>query len=301
MLRTNFITILVGLLFIFGCEEAVDLGLKQEEEQIVVVSEFSTDGLFEVVVTKSNGILSNLPSNEPNYVLDAEVQIYKDGRIVEDLLLTRQESGSNSQKRLLYYRGQDPLRDRSGIHEVQVKVPGFDLVSSFDALPEVAAPISSFTQISYNQSTSELDLKLDFENIETNTYYHLLLSELVQNVTEGESSSFPLDYLLTGEMPRYITHFGNGVLIKGEDLLFGNNGLNLRARLFLFPELNQKLVAELRTVSENYYNYHSSLSLQTQQRDSIVSRPVLLISNIENGLGSFAAYNAYRDSLLLND
>ena len=302
MLRIKFISFLVGLLFIFGCEEPIDLDLKQAEEQIVVLSEFSPDEAFKVVVTKSNGILSdNTLTNEPNYVLDAEVKILKDGRINESLFLTREESGTNSQKRLLHYSGQDPIRDRSGIYEIQVTVPGFETVSSFDGIPEVAAPINSFTRLSYNENSNELNLKLEFEHLETNAFYHLVLTETLRNLEENETSVFPLDFVMTDSELKYINHFGNGVLIKGEDLLFGNNQLNFKSRLFLLPELNQRIIAELRTVSENYFNYHSSLSFQSQQRDSIVSRPVVLFNNIENGLGNFAGYNYLRDSLLIVD
>ncbi len=301
MFRKFFIFIWVVLLFTFGCEEPVDLDLKQEEEKIVVISEFAPDGPFEVVVSKSKGILSNGTSEESSYVLDAEVQILQDGQIIEELVLTREEVGNSNRKQLLYYRGQEPIRKRSGTHEVRVNVPEYKTLTSFDAIPQTAVSISAFSKLNFNESSSQLDLGLRFDHIDPEAHYHLLLTEILKVPSaEEDMNLYPLDFTIVGNAPKYLAHFGSGVLIKGEDLLIGTTKLNIRTRLLLFPDLHQELVAELRTVSENYFDYHSSLSLQTQQQDSILAKPVILFNNIENGLGNFAAYNYDQNTIMID-
>ncbi|MCB0476306.1 MAG: DUF4249 family protein [Flavobacteriaceae bacterium] len=56
---------------------------------------------------------------------------------------------------------------------------------------------------------------------------------------------------------------------------------------------------EFRTVSEDYYLYHSSITRQNYSEGSSFAEPVFVYNNIENGHGVFAGFNTSVDSVLL--
>ena len=57
------------------------------------------------------------------------------------------------------------------------------------------------------------------------------------------------------------------------------------------PNFNKKSVdIVLRRVSENYYNFRISQQLQADTYYDPLAEPVLVYSNVENGLGVFGSY-----------
>jgi hypothetical protein len=55
--------------------------------------------------------------------------------------------------------------------------------------------------------------------------------------------------------------------------------------------LSLRFTMSLLTVDENYYRYHDAVDLQDNSGDNPFSEPVLIPSNIQNGLGCFGAFN----------
>ena len=53
----------------------------------------------------------------------------------------------------------------------------------------------------------------------------------------------------------------------------------------------------LRSVSSDYYYYHSTITRQLSARESPFAEPVIIYNNVENGLGNFAAYSTATDSV----
>ena len=52
-----------------------------------------------------------------------------------------------------------------------------------------------------------------------------------------------------------------------------------------------EMIVELRSVSEEYYLFHSTVSRQQNNSDQPFSDPVVLFNNIRNGQGVFAGYS----------
>ncbi|MBO0931401.1 DUF4249 domain-containing protein [Fibrella aquatilis] len=52
-----------------------------------------------------------------------------------------------------------------------------------------------------------------------------------------------------------------------------------------------RVVMTLNSVDENYYRYHDAIDRQQTANDNPFAEPVLLPSNIQNGLGCFGAFN----------
>ena len=62
-----------------------------------------------------------------------------------------------------------------------------------------------------------------------------------------------------------------------------------------------RIIAELRTVDSNYYNFWTTAASRFDDDDSSLStNDTNDISNIENGLGYFSGYSTRRDTFIIN-
>ncbi len=91
---------------------------------------------------------------------------------------------------------------------------------------------------------------------------------------------------------------GGGLLLEDNPFM---DGLTFRVSIEVSPEfqLIGKVFAELRTVSEEYYLFHTSVTRSQGQEDGPFTEPVTIFNNVTNGHGIFAGYNASRDSTSL--
>jgi hypothetical protein len=53
----------------------------------------------------------------------------------------------------------------------------------------------------------------------------------------------------------------------------------------------KRVYVELRTITEEYYKYHSSLARQIIVRDDPFAEPVTIFNNIEGGYGNFSGFS----------
>jgi hypothetical protein len=90
-----------------------------------------------------------------------------------------------------------------------------------------------------------------------------------------------------------------------DGVLFEDASFNGRRVSFSFPmqtrlkgrELFGQLFVELRTISEDYYRFYSSVGRQQDNPGPPYSEPVIVFTNVEDGRGIFAGYNSARDSI----
>ena len=97
-------------------------------------------------------------------------------------------------------------------------------------------------------------------------------------------------------------HFLQGILIQSSDLPGLSAHLRLKAsippmRVF---QVDHNIIAELRTVSEDYFLFNSTFTRQLAEQDSIVNQGTVLHSNVKDGFGAFTAYNFTQDTLHLD-
>ena len=142
-------------------------------------------------------------------------------------------------------------------------------------------------------------------------YYHLSLfnhTEDLENDTpvngfNGGTEVSKLTPLMPLESdknnPAVTFHFDDGgVLFTDEDFDGQKATLTFYSLLSFDNESQQgKVVGELRTVSKDYYLYHTSLSRQIANKDRPFVEPISVYSNIENGLGIFSGYTTYKDTV----
>lgn len=304
-----------GVFFVTSCEEPVDLDIVVQEPQIVVTSNFAPGTPFKVTVTKSRNVLAN---EADEFVNNATVRIFSaQGKELDKLPLNNFHTPFYESKRLMPESGK--------AYRLQVDIPNKPTVVAEDIVPlPVALTAIELDTLEIFGAAEDKIYKVSVDvhftdPIGEQDYYHL---SLFNHVDDSEEENTPMDGLngsSTGRTsakklsplmplesdennPSVIFHFEDGgVLFTDEDFDGQKATLTFYSLLSFDNETHQgKVVGELKTVSKDYYLYHTSLSRQIANKDRPFVEPISVYSNIENGLGIFSGYAVYRDSVSIS-
>ena len=309
MKKNHLLSLGLIVLLAVACESPVDINILDDGPSLVVVSSFSDRSPIDVQVSVARPVLDT--SFVPTVRLDASVQLFADGQYVDDLELILDPE-------LEYPVYSSSLIPAPGInYSIEVDVPDFEVARANSTIPDpspvqllaiqdleiadnaipglvtylftvfVAFPdqpgVQNFYHIKIHQNKYLFELN-GADTIVTDTVRGVLQVNPVSNDND-QVSSFDSGLLLTD---------------SGFD---GRDGVRRFAGIWVAVNPQSEklghLVLELRTVSEEYFKYYSSLSRQQQRSQTPFSEPVILSNNIENGVGVFAGYASRLDSILL--
>lgn len=299
-------------LAITACEKPVDFDTIQSPEELVVISNFTSDRALQVVVTKTRSVFED--GEDYPYVPNAEVDLYlNDGTFVESLVFNqaKNEQGVPFYTTITF----NPQPNESYL--LEVSAPGYATVTARSRIPTpidlIGVTMSNFSS-QHRPASDDIeltyDLHIDFQDPdEEKNYYHISLVQELQefNTIAGDTNllGFAQEHLLFD--PRENTkertaHLGGGILIQDE--FFNGKAFNCTLPIQYAYDPSKfkigQLIVELRVVSEEYYRYFSSLSRQFASRGEPFSEPVFVFNNVEGGKGVFAGYSGSRDSLMLS-
>ncbi len=310
MMRT--LTILLALASLAStCEQDISVTLPQPPERMVVICNFTPNQPFEVVVGRSQSLLSTQPAT---YVRDAEVRIFDEhNKLLAHLsqLIEREDPSVPP-----YYTNASFLPQVGQRYTLKVRAQGLQQVQATDAIP-IPVPLQALDILSFQLQPSDLEgvqrfkmllrVRLHDPPAQAN-YYHLNLYQEVKSYQlHGERDTIwgPTQLVLAGIAS---TSFKAGIrsaldngLLFSDDLLDGQLiDIELDADFFLgVPPPSERrytfgdVYVELRSTSKAYYLYHSTLSRQRKSANTPFSEPVAIYNNIEQGLGNFSGYSAF--------
>ncbi len=296
---------ILGLLV--SCEKPVDLNIGRSKSQLVIVSNFTPSQPIVVQVSKTRSPTS---TEDSVYVENATVSLYQGAKLLEVLELV---SGPTDQPPYYTTRQTTPLVGVT--YTIHAQAPDFEPISATSSVPIPTAIRSlrlsdlTISSASGGRTDYRYDVSIVFNDpAEGKNYYHL---NFYQQILEYRSAAG--DTLITDASLRkivfsselddnsLIAYFQGGVLF--DDKNFNGNPISysfpLQVNINPRKELIGKMFAELRTVSEEYFLFHNSLSRQQTNSTSPLKEPVMVYANIENGQGIFAGYNASVDSVSL--
>lgn len=92
---------------------------------------------------------------------------------------------------------------------------------------------------------------------------------------------------------------GNGILVDGERLDGELIELDLASMGVAGNEITTAVHFEVRSVTKDYYYFHSSRSRVLANFDDPNQTPVIIGGNVKNGYGLYASYISRRDSIAL--
>lgn len=298
-----------------GCEKPIELDLDENISSIAVVSGFSNLDVIDLQLTRGQFILD--ASNQLDIVFDARVKLFRNDQFVEDLELVFDENTSIP----LYRSSIVPQPNHE--YEIQIEVP--DQASKVIAKSLIPQPVELFSFSSdvpnskifinnQGQVVQEvsLELLLVFEDpaAESN-FYHIKIFQDFYEYETTESGDTVITEVRRQELNFSPSINSNNVVASYDGgILFDDTQISGEPFIGRFPivmsllqERQQlgKTYVELRTASEDYYLYHTSLSRQIKNTNKPLAEPVILYDNIEEGIGIFAGYGAVMDSISLSN
>jgi hypothetical protein len=179
-------------------------------------------------------------------------------------------------------------------YTISAYAPGFEGVHATTVIPKP----STIANLAISNLKIEPSTKNEFKNIvrytltfdinhfESNQYYHLVF----YNQYEGYDNAFLVDPELSDDQP-FLHHYDFGILIDRDDLEPGKP-LTFHFVDWVVGEHDLKQVfVELRTITQEYYRYHSTLARQLIVRQDPFAEPVTIYNNIEGGYGNFSGFS----------
>lgn len=288
------------------CERPLELEFPGAEPSLVVISNFTSHQDLMVQVSLSRTILES-PGIE--YLTGAQVNVFQGTQQLEQLELNIPDEGAP------FYQTSDFQAEIGVEYGIQVLVPGFEEVMAMSTIPDQinlqSVDIQNLVIEQRTDSTESytFDLDIGFQDPgNQKNFYHLKLYQQFEQFTILRS-----DTIVTASPTRelqfssainnnyQVAHYQGGILL--EDTPFDGDtqsfSFPLQINVAFQEELPGQIIAELRTVSEEYYLFYSSVSRQQQAPAVPLAEPVIIFNNIKNGNGVFAGYAKSRASIEL--
>lgn len=280
-----------------SCEEPVVIeGITVEDPRLVVSANLFPGELVKVRLTStqpSDGVLEAMD------ITDAEVSILEGNEVLEALQYRPGADGARGRYHSSTFK---PLVGRT--YTLYASKNGYLPFEDDDAIPE-PVPISVHS-ISDLQETTVGDLTIydftlninyDDPEFEEN-YYDLRISQVVIPFfinSSGDTTKLDARAKIVqapGESFEDNTQAGEASILVRDTPSPNGISVQLQSRFNPKVELLGNLVAELRTVSENYFDFQLQFQREGQALPIGVGVPQVNISeNLQHSLGVFSGYN----------
>ncbi len=179
-------------------------------------------------------------------------------------------------------------------YSITAFAPGFPLVQSSTEIPNPSS-VSDLVIKDVVIKPSDLHefkknihytLQFNINHFESNRYYHLVF---YNQYSSNENFLFIKDPNPSDDQ-KFIHHYDYGVLVDKDDLN-PNDPLTFEFDDYVINDNDLiRVYVELRTITEEYYKYHSTLARQLIARQDQWSEPVTIFNNIDGGFGNFSGF-----------
>ena len=284
------------LLLLWSCEEPVDLGIEAVKSRLVINANIFPGEPVSLRVSATRP-----PGTPARAIEDAQVALFEGSELVEELTFIPGPEGRDGTYRTKRYL---PRVGRQ--YTIHVAASGYDPVTAVSSIPlPVAIDSLGITDLIVRQEEGytlyDYVLSVNYRDpVDTINYYDLRIWQRVVpfSVTARGDTTTGRPVLKSIELPSAV-----GTVSRPFSLLIQDRGssmplqLRLSSRLKTDRELLGGIVAELRTVSREYYFYQRSLRADDTTAGGGLDEPVILFDNVDSGLGIFAGYNSTQNSL----
>ena len=299
-LRTVAILLLAAAV-LTGCEEEITLDFELAKPTLVLSSSFFPDQpvVLQVSATRPRG------SSPAHTISDATVLLYEGSELAEELDYVppgRSEAeGTYRTKRFKPQIGRQ--------YTIHVSAPGYDPVSAVSSIPEPVAithlQVQNLSKTTVDAETLiDYQLLVDYEDPANQiNYYDLRIHQMVVpfKINSHGDTLRSQPYIKSVSTPLYRNAEGRIISLllqdKGGEAMVN---VHLQCRINPASELLGQVVAELRTVSPEYYFYQRSISRPDELPNSGLRDPVIFFNNVSSGMGVFAGYTSVQEGLSFN-
>ena len=283
----------------FACEEPADIGIDLVKPQLVISSNFLPDVPVTLKVSATRA-----PGTPYVAIEDARVTLYEGPELAATL--TYRPAGEYGRVGAYHSGTFHPMVGKQ--YTIHVAAGNYDPVTAVSSIPD-PIPIYGLSVSALTVEETGTHLVYDYhlhitydDPVDTTNYYELRIYQEVYPYTLGTKGDTTLKeaYLKTvdavgvpkkdGMTVSYLLRDGGAQA----DVL-----LHLQSNIDGRKEIVGKIVAELRTVSPEYYFYKLSTQGVTAGPPGGLSEPVIYYNNVDRGVGIFAGYNSVQKFLPL--
>lgn len=305
-MRQNLIFFVLLWLLSARCAREVIIELPEEEPKIVAICHFTDGQHFRVRISLSK------PVNDGSKV---ELQQEVDATLsVDGAFWDRLKPDTTEKGKITYWESHQQKIAKSGIDfSISVRVAGYPSVQSSSRIPphvDLEPIVLSAADISVEplaDGMGELRIPLTLRltelpegdhffafNLTHETEVYETLNPPILDFTEEGQTNFLTDgrtFSLLHDIPEPV------VLVNENYWADDRRTLYLVARIPFDPstERPRRIFVEWRTLSEEFYRYH--LSLSRQGGTLPFSDPDAVYNNIEEGYGNFSGYAVSMDTV----
>lgn len=304
--------VLASIVFCIGCEKTIEIDLEDAKIRLVVNAEINPDSIIKVNITRSRHILDNaaIPS-----VADADVKLFEDDVLIGTMTY---ESYGN------YTINYKPKTEK--IYKITVSHSTLESVYCTTLIPPKVKFISIDTTRSYNEYGSErINFSVKFNDPASEKNYYMIGMRNKYKYEMWDPELIIYDTLYVGP-DTTIVHIESGGYRPAEmteKLWFGSddmivdafvyqrncavfcdeliNGkqysIKLNADQFNYYSDTNLIYIDFYSISPEYYKYMVSFNKHQDASGDPFSEPVMVYSNIVDGIGIFASSNVYTDSI----
>lgn len=289
----HYLSFLIGLsvLLSTGCETTLDFQLNGVPK-LTIISHMNPAGdvsqrVF-VYATQSPSDSSNFYTPD-NLVVDVtEIQTNNTARLVETI-----DNGK------IYFEFPEGFLHAGHNYSITAFAPGFTIVQASTYIPNpskinnlsIRNVIIEQSDVHDNKKNLSYDIVFDIDHVDQNSYYHLIFKNEYKNNAIRIIVPEPSD-----DQP-FIQHYEYGVLIDKDNLDDPGSSLSFSFKDFVLDDNSLiRVQVELRTINEEYYRYHSTLTRQLIIRQDPFAEPVTIYNNIEGGFGNFSGFSPFISS-----
>lgn len=282
-----------------ACEEPVDLGIGLVKRQLVISSNFLPDAPVTLKVSATRA-----PGTPYVAIENARVTLYEGPTLAATLMYRPAgEFGRTG----AYHSGKfHPMVGKR--YTIHVEAGDYESVTAVSSIPD-PIPIYglSVSDLMLHESGNQLlyDYRLHItydDPVDTTNYYELRIYQEVFPFTVSAQGDTILKaaYLTSVDAVGVPDRAGMTV-----SYLLRDGGaqadvlLHLQSTIDARKELIGKIVAELRTVSPEYYFYQFSAQGAAVGPSGGLAEPVIYYNNVDRGVGIFAGYNSVQEFLPL--
>ena len=286
--------VLFALIILSACKKEIPAdNIEGSEDVLVVNALFTPDSVWKVNVSKSKHILSNV--NEKNYLENATVVIASSKGFSEKLNHTQWG----------IYRSQ-AKPEEGEVYSIAVESYGFKKVEGSGYIPEKCLVTDYSVDTTNSDGSGQIKIKFTINDSPQANYYSigLLWGTVGVNSSKGFGDTvyynigFESNSVVISESPEGNSYYNSEAFFTDETF----NGKDITINLLIEdhningfrPSDNNFITLVVSTHTPDAFLYRKSTQLQYNNGNDIFSQPVLIHSNIENGLGIFSGINQTR-------
>lgn len=300
--------LLVVILMLNSCIERIETSQNDNSPQIYLVSEISPDSPIYVDL-RTTATLNDQGDHKPQ-----EAAVFLTGTGLNDSEVGFQFISSLDR---FVLRNSNFRPEAGGSYKIRAEVPDTDIV---EVTSETRVPhptqidqgvITNSTIVDEGATEDHIyNVTLKLGNpTEVPGYYHIIPSYEILQKRGGEFTSSGifenfqiLDVGQGSNASKRLFHT-SGILVQYSKMEGNEIELMISTESKLEKDLESidQLDFKLITVTEDYYDYHATLSDQVESQGSVFNTPVQTKSNIENGWGLFSGMSSSQLSVPIEE